>query len=52
VSVEHVGPRAGDVPHSQAAIDLARDRLGYDVLVDFPEAIRRTVAWYAERFAS
>jgi nucleoside-diphosphate-sugar epimerase len=39
-------PRAGDVPHSQADISLARDQLGYEVLVGFQEGVRRTVAWY------
>ena len=49
VVVKHVEPRPGDVPHSQAAIDLARERIGYEVIVDFREGIRRTVAWYAKR---
>jgi nucleoside-diphosphate-sugar epimerase len=35
------------VPHSQAAIDVARERLGYEVVVPFEEGIRRSVAWYA-----
>ena len=39
-------PRLGDVAHSQADVSLARDRLGYEVRVDFREGIRRTVAWY------
>jgi UDP-glucose 4-epimerase len=39
-------PRPGDVPHSQADVSLARDRLGYQIAVDFGEGIRRTVAWY------
>jgi UDP-glucose 4-epimerase len=39
-------PRAGDVAHSQADVSLARDRLGYEVTVDFQEGIRRTVGWY------
>jgi UDP-glucose 4-epimerase len=39
-------PRAGDVPDSQADITLARERLGYQVSVDFHEGIRRTAAWY------
>lgn len=40
--------RLGDVPHSQAAIDVAGARLGYRVLVPFQEGIARTVAWYRE----
>ncbi len=38
--------RSGDVAHSQADISLTRDRLGYEVAVDFRDGIRRTVAWY------
>jgi nucleoside-diphosphate-sugar epimerase len=47
--VEHGPSRAGDVRDSQAAIDVARDRLGYEVLVPFEEGISRSVAWYASR---
>jgi UDP-glucose 4-epimerase len=39
-------PRPGDVAHSQADVSVARDRLGYEVIVDFHEGIRRTVGWY------
>lgn len=38
--------RAGDVRDSEADITVARERLGYEVLVPFPEGVRRTVAWY------
>jgi UDP-glucose 4-epimerase len=41
--------RAGDVKHSQAAIDLARERLGYTPSVGFAEGLERAVAWYASR---
>jgi UDP-glucose 4-epimerase len=44
--------RQGDVPHSQAAIGAAADRLGYRVLVPFAEGIARTVAWYREQPAA
>jgi nucleoside-diphosphate-sugar epimerase len=52
LEVHHVDPRPGDVPHSQAAIDLARDRLGYEVVVPFEEGVRRAVAWYADNLAA
>jgi UDP-glucose 4-epimerase len=43
------GPaRPGDVPHSQADISLAVERLGYDPAVDFDDGVRRTVAWFRE----
>jgi UDP-glucose 4-epimerase len=40
-------PRAGDIRDSQADISLAREALGYEVVVPFEEGIRRTVAWYS-----
>jgi len=39
--------RPGDVRSSMADIGLAQERLGYRVLVDFREGIRRTVAAYS-----
>jgi UDP-N-acetylglucosamine 4-epimerase len=39
-------PRVGDIAHSQADISLAREALGYEVVVPFHEGIARTVAWY------
>ena len=41
-------PRTGDILHSLAAIDRAKEDLGYSPEVDFVEGLRRTVAWYAE----
>jgi nucleoside-diphosphate-sugar epimerase len=38
--------RQGDVMHSLADINLARELLGYKIYVDFQEGIRRTVEWY------
>jgi nucleoside-diphosphate-sugar epimerase len=45
----HSDPRAGDVKHSLADISRAQELLGYRVLADFDEGLRRTVAWYKER---
>jgi UDP-glucose 4-epimerase len=39
-------PRPGDVQHSQADISRARERLGYEPLVEFEAGLERTVAWY------
>ncbi len=36
----------GDVKHSLASIERARDLLGYDVKVDFKEGLKRTVEWF------
>jgi nucleoside-diphosphate-sugar epimerase len=41
-----VDPRPGDVKHSRAAIDKARQLLGYEPLVDFDEGLDRTLSWY------
>jgi UDP-glucose 4-epimerase len=40
--------RAGDVPHSQADIGVARQRLGYRPRIDLREGLERTVAWYRD----
>ena len=41
-------PRVGDVRDSQASIEIARERLGYEVIVPFEEGVRRTVSWYRD----
>ncbi|HXR29819.1 MAG TPA: SDR family oxidoreductase [Solirubrobacterales bacterium] len=43
VEASYLDPRQGDVKHSLADISLARDRLGYEPLVDFNEGLLRTV---------
>jgi UDP-glucose 4-epimerase len=41
------GPeRVGDVKHSLASIDRARNELGYKPKSDFYEGLQKTVAWY------
>jgi nucleoside-diphosphate-sugar epimerase len=45
----HELARAGDVRHSRAAIDRARERLGYAPAVEVEEGLRRTVTYYRER---
>jgi nucleoside-diphosphate-sugar epimerase len=44
--------RPGDVPHSQADISLARQRLGYTVIVPFEAGVARCVAAYREAAAA
>jgi nucleoside-diphosphate-sugar epimerase len=41
-----IDPRPGDVRHSRAAIDKARQLLGYEPIVSFEEGLTRTLAWY------
>jgi UDP-glucose 4-epimerase len=44
----YVPERQGDIRDSLADIGLARDLLGYAPQVDFPEGLRRTLAWYRD----
>ena len=46
VPAEFKDPRPGDVRHSLADIGKAEKLLGYRVLVDLEEGLRRTVDWY------
>jgi UDP-N-acetylglucosamine/UDP-N-acetylgalactosamine 4-epimerase len=43
--------REGDVKHSQASIEKARDRLGYEDFVRFSEGIERAMPWYLSQIA-
>ncbi len=44
----HDETRAGDVRHSQAAIDLAKEYLGYEGSVSLDEGLQLTVNWYRD----
>jgi UDP-N-acetylglucosamine/UDP-N-acetyl-alpha-D-glucosaminouronate 4-epimerase len=43
---KHVDGRRGEVMHSLASIDKARELVGYEPVVDFEEGLRLTVAYY------
>lgn len=45
-------PRAGDILHSQANIDLARELLAYQPRVGFEEGLQRTWQWYLSNSAA
>ena len=45
----HEDFRAGDVRHSLADLDAARERLGYAPEVDFAAGVDLTLDWYLER---
>jgi UDP-glucose 4-epimerase len=45
---EHAPPRAGEVRHSQAAIDLAGSVLGFEPRYSLAQGLERTVAYYRE----
>jgi len=47
--VGYAPERSGDIKHSLADISLAKKHLGYKVLVDFEEGLRRTVEWYKSK---
>ncbi len=44
--IQYAAERAGDIKHSLADVSLAQGGFGYNVLVDFEEGLRQTVAWY------
>ena len=44
--VKYEAERSGDIKHSLADITLAQKHLGYKVLVNFEDGLRRTVEWY------
>ena len=45
-NVKYAPERSGDIKHSLADISLAQKHLGYKVLVNFEDGLRRTVEWY------
>ncbi len=52
VEAEYQEERKGDVKHSQAANELAKEYLNYEVLIDLEEGLRRTIDWWKNsRFA-
>jgi UDP-glucose 4-epimerase len=42
-------PRPGDILHSRASIDKARDLLDFAPVVDFDTGLARTIDWYINR---
>ncbi len=42
--------RPGDIPHSFASIERARQALGYEPSHDVTRGMEETIAWYAPRF--
>jgi UDP-glucose 4-epimerase len=49
VEVVHGPPRPGDVRRHLAAIDLARELIGYEPRTSLRDGLAETVAWYAGR---
>ncbi|MBC7749772.1 MAG: SDR family oxidoreductase [Methylotenera sp.] len=46
VSVEYGPNRAGDIPHSLASIDKAKNLLGYNPKYSMQEGLKAAVGWY------
>ena len=44
--VKYAPERGGDIKHSLADISMAQKHLGYKVLVNFEDGLKRTVEWY------
>jgi nucleoside-diphosphate-sugar epimerase len=44
--VEHTPPRAGDIRHSQADIERARQAFGYEPRISFREGLEKTVEYF------
>lgn len=45
----HTAERPGDIVHSAASIDRAKQLLGFRPVVDFETGLRRAVAWYRQQ---
>ena len=48
VSIKYGPNRAGDIPHSLASIDKAKELLGYDPKYSLHQGLKEAVAWYWE----
>ena len=48
VNIEYGPNRAGDIPHSLASIDKAKELLGYDPQYSLQEGLKEAVSWYWE----
>ncbi len=48
----HTAPRPGDIRHSLADITRAKERLSYQVEVEFEEGLRLLIEWFKHRLAA
>jgi UDP-N-acetylglucosamine/UDP-N-acetyl-alpha-D-glucosaminouronate 4-epimerase len=51
-AIDYLPERRGDVKHSLASIDKARELLGYVPVVNLEEGLRRTIDWYRKTWSS
>jgi UDP-N-acetylglucosamine/UDP-N-acetyl-alpha-D-glucosaminouronate 4-epimerase len=47
IEIKYGPERAGDVKHSLANIDKARELLGYNPQIDFKNGLAKTIEWYS-----
>src|SRR5882757_7032486 len=52
IKPKYVSERTGDVRDSQASIVEAKKAMGYVPVVGFEEGLRRTVAWYRDKYVN
>ncbi len=48
IEIKHGPTRTGDIPHSLASIDKAKQRLGYNPHYNIKEGLKEAVTWYWE----
>ncbi len=46
IQCKYAEPRAGDVKHSLASIELAKKTIQYIPLISFEEGLKKTIKWY------
>ncbi len=49
ITPTHTAPRVGDVQHSEADIECARQELGYRPTTDVPTGLRHCLEWWRQR---
>ncbi len=48
ITPEYVSPRPGDIPHSLASIDMAKNLIGYNPKIMPKEGLSNAIKWYWE----
>lgn len=51
IKPEYKPLRAGDVKHSLASIDLAKEVIGYKPVMSFQDGLQKAISWYRENWA-
>jgi UDP-N-acetylglucosamine 4-epimerase len=46
VDVIHTESRLGDIPHSTASIEKAKELLGYNPTIDVEHGLKMAIGWY------